>query len=875
MVAACGGHNDQGPSTIKELTVTAAASSIVVGATTSVTATVVGIDGSILPGSHVVWTSTTPTILSVSDAGIATGLQPGAGTVRATFAGKTADASIQVTNPPIASLAFDRDSAVLTLPGGSLTLVPLAKAASGLSISNPTVFFSVDAPRVASVTQLGVVTAIAAGTVVVSANADNITASIRIRVAANGSATAPKITAVTALVAGAPAIVTGSGFAGSIGGNAVLVEGIPATITAATTTQLNITLPVGGWACEPERPAFIQVNANNEIGVAKATLRVANQRALAVGQSVVVSSASEVRCNELPTTGGSYLVTVYNPARVMSGNSATFTLRGLPSIARTSAASALVATADATAAATAGVTATAESRTLPRRAPAFPAIGSPRFARWQELATTQRANNTHASVMERSLAFARSAGSPVAALRRLRASSELATPSSAGPAHQVTQLGAISSLKIPNLDAPNFCTANIAIGARTAWVGKHAIIVEDTASSINNTPTLRGQLDSLYAQVGQEFDTVMWPILTANFGSPLAMDQRLSRTGKIVMLFSQRINAMASGGVAGFVVSCDFFPTSQAPSSNVGEYFYAIMPTSTAAGIGAGTRDSWLRGIRSTIIHEAKHITAFGERIARNADFEELWLEEGTARHAEELFARGIYGVPWKGNVGYQASVYCDVRPTSVSAPQCAGRPVLMLRHFDALYQFLQGPEPYSVIGRVAAGEGTFYATSWSMVRWMADHYATSESAFLSSLVQSSSSGVANLEARTGKGWEEMFGEWAQMLFADDYPGVTFANTRLRFPTWNLRDQFRGMCVDFGPCQNPANTQNFYPLEFPLVPHPLSFGTFSETTSFLNAGSFSAWSLTGSQAAPQLLEVRSVGGGEPPSQLRIAILRVR
>ncbi|MEK6612703.1 MAG: hypothetical protein AABZ29_07955 [Gemmatimonadota bacterium] len=861
-VVACRPNDGPGPSAIRDLTVKAASDTITVSYTTRVTATAFDSDGEIIPHAPVQWSSVTPAILSVSSDGVVTGLQPGQGTVRGAAGGRSAGVTIQVIRQVVATLTFDRDSSVLTLPGGKLTLVPVAADAAGRAIVNPTLFFSVDAPRVASVTQLGVVTALAAGTAVVSGSGDGVTATMRVRVGTNGSANAPKITAVTALAAGGAAVITGTNFAPTVAGNAVLVEGVPATITAATTTQLNITLPAGGWACEPERPVFIQVNANNEIGVGTASLRAANLRTLAVGQSVVVSNASEVRCNQLAGTGGSYLVTVYNPARVMSGKEATFTLRGLP-------AGAAVAT-NAVASSTA-----ATSRRAPRPAAiGYPAIGSPQFARAKALGVAQRSDEIHASVMERSLAFARAAGP--AAWRRSRTLSEAATPAAGHAANQVATLGAITPLKIPNLDAQNFCTSNIPIGARTAWVGQRAIIVEDTTTLLNGQPTLKGQLDSLYAVIGQEFDAVMWPILTANFGNPLVYDDKLSKTGKIVMFFSPRINTMASGGVTGFVVSCDFFPVLQAPSSNLGEYFYAIMPTSSAGGLTSGTKGGWLRSMRATIIHEAKHITSFGERFDRNAEFEELWLEEGTARHAEELFARSIYGVPWKGNVGYQASVYCDVRPAApISAPQCVGRPVLMLRHFDALYQYLQAPEPYSVLGRVAPTDNTFYATSWSIVRWMIDHYATSEAAFLSQLVQTGQFGVPNLEARAGKAWEEMFGEWALTMFTDDYPGVTFANARLRFPSWNLRDEFRGLCVDFGPCLNPANPQNVYPREFPLVPRPLSFGAFSETVNFLNAASFAAWTLSGTQAAPQLIEVRAVGGGEPPSQLRIAIVRVQ
>ncbi len=862
VTVACG-RNDGPPVSVKEVVVSATSTTLLVGATTQLTARVTGVDGLPVEGAMVTWSTPTPGIVRVSPDGVATALSAGQGTARAISGGKSGDLTLTVTNPPVATAAFDRDSAVLSLPGGSITLVPVAKDATGRIIPNPIFFFSSDAPRVAAVTQLGVITAVAAGTAIISANTEGVTAKVRVRVTANATATSPRVTAVTPLVAGAAAVVTGSNFASSIGGNAVLVEGIPATVTAATTTRLNITLPASGWACDDVRPVSLQVNANGETGVGTASLRTAVQRTLAVGQSLVLSTASDARCNELSGTGGTYLVTVYNVARTIAAGEASFTLRG--------AATSVRAQADAAAAPGPVIAAAA-----PRSVMDYALIGSERFARWQELMSERRATEKHADVMQRSLAFARAAGSPVAALRRLRASAEGAVPATGALANQVTTLGAITPLKIPNLDAQSLCSASIPIGARTAWVGQRAIIVEDTASVLNGVPTLRGQLDSLYARLGQEFDSVMWPILTQSFGNPLAMDQQLSRTGKIIMLFSPRVNAMAGGTVTGFVVSCDFFPVSQAPSSNVGQYFYAISPTSLAAGYGSGTRDSWLRQMRGTAIHEVKHITSFAERFALRAEFEELWLEEGTARHAEEQYARTIYGTPWKGNTGYRASVFCDVRPASVSAPECAGRPILMLRHFDALYQYLQAPELYTMLGRVSAGDATYYATSWSMVRWMMDQFATSEATFLSQLVQSTRSGIANLEARVpGRVWEEMLGEWALSLFADDYPGVTFANARLRFPSWNLRDQFAELCNDFGPCRNPGNPSNIYPVAYPFAPRPVSFGAFSTTVSALNAGTFSSWLVSGAQSAPQLLDLRGASNGDPPAQLRMAIVRVQ
>ena len=45
------------------------------------------------------------------------------------------------------------------------------------------------------------------------------------------------------------------------------------------------------------------------------------------------------------------------------------------------------------------------------------------------------------------------------------------------------------------------------IRARTAYIGTHAIILEDSLAP------LAGQIDSYYQQLGAEFDNVMFPIL--------------------------------------------------------------------------------------------------------------------------------------------------------------------------------------------------------------------------------------------------------------------------------------------------------------------------------------------------------------------------
>src|SRR5438552_2286110 len=133
------------------------------------------------------------------------------------------------------------------------------------------------------------------------------------------------------------------------------------------------------------------------------------------------------------------------------------------------------------------------------------------------------------------------------------------------------------------------------------------------------------------------------------------------------------------------------------------------------------------------------------------------------ARTAEELYARTFYGTQGGGNVGYAASVGCDIRYLG-GVPPCADRPVLMLRHFDAMYSYLSAPEIYTPLGRTFSGDAIFYSSAWSILRWANDHFGVSEAQFLRDFTAGSLTGVANFEARTGRPWEESLGEWSLAL---------------------------------------------------------------------------------------------------------------
>jgi hypothetical protein len=83
------------------------------------------------------------------------------------------------------------------------------------------------------------------------------------------------------------------------------------------------------------------------------------------------------------------------------------------------------------------------------------------------------------------------------------------------------------------------------------------------------------------------------------------------------------------------------------------------------------------------------------------------------------------------------------------------------------------------------------------------------------------------------------------------------------------------MCTDLGPCSNPNNTSQLYPSSSPFNAHTFPFGNFSVNLTTLEGGTFAIFDLSGLQSAKQLIELRSVNGGDPPSTVRIAIVRIQ
>jgi len=257
-------------------------------------------------------------------------------------------------------------------------------------------------------------------------------------------------------------------------------------------------------------------------------------------------------------------------------------------------------------------------------------------------------------------------------------------------------------------------------------------------------------------------------------------------------------------------------------------------------------------------------LASYAERIAANTRAEEMWLEEGTARHAEELYSRGLSNATWKGNTTYDAIV-CEVLNPQLN-PQCAGWPYVMFKHFDGLYEFMQANGSLSPIGKADSDDFTFYASAWGLVRWAAD-LAPNEAEFFKRLTVGPQSGIANLEAATGKRWPEILGDWTMALAVDDYPGIV-PEREQTVASWNLRNVFAGMNASFAE-------RGFYTARYPLEPQRQAFGTFTIPESEVRGGAGRVIEITGTWPGQQVLELQAPGGATPPNTLRLVVTRVQ
>jgi len=138
--------------------------SLAIGATTSLTATILPLDAT---HKNVIWTSNNSSVATVSSTGLVTGLKTGKTTINAMAGVKRATLSI-VVGIPVTNISIDQNIDSIAI-GATVSLTAMVLP---LNATNKTVTWSSTNTTVASVSSTGLVTGLSVGKAIISAMAD-------------------------------------------------------------------------------------------------------------------------------------------------------------------------------------------------------------------------------------------------------------------------------------------------------------------------------------------------------------------------------------------------------------------------------------------------------------------------------------------------------------------------------------------------------------------------------------------------------------------------------------------------------------------------------------------------------------------------------
>jgi hypothetical protein len=385
--------------------------------------------------------------------------------------------------------------------------------------------------------------------------------------------------------------------------------------------------------------------------------------------------------------------------------------------------------------------------------------------------------------------------------------------------------------------ATTACDSFLPSTATAKVVGQRVAIYVD-----NDAPP--GYTQSDLNNVGQLFDTQLYPIDTTAFGRESDLDSN----GVVIVLLTPRVNALSpSCQTTGSVILGYFFGLDLLPSrshSNDGEIFYGAVPGSTTVGCSISTARA-IESLPGVFIHEFQHMISFNQHVLiRGSSVEEIWLNEGLSHFAEEL---GGENVP---------DALC------MPVPNCETQ--FNSDNIDNSFKFLDSLESHFLI-EPSTSSGTLpeRGANWLFVRWLGDHFATTEpqgTELTRALVQTNLTGAANVTAVTGDDFSTLVSQWQLANYLTNLPGFTPSSDRLQYTTLDLRSIYQS---NFGR----------YPLE------PDIAGASYNRTGVLRAGSGRHVLITRPPNSAEVNFVLTSSGGSTPVassvKPRVALARVR
>jgi uncharacterized protein YjdB len=171
IVGSCSSATDSFQGDVASVVVNPSSTSVAIGAQVPLQVTAEGADGKPLSGVAVVWTVKDEGIVSVSAAGVVTGLALGTTQVAANVGGKSGIAAITVQKTPVANVIV-RPSHIDASPGATTQLTAVAYDAGQNALTDRAIIWSSSNTGVATVDLNGMVTATGPGTASITATAE-------------------------------------------------------------------------------------------------------------------------------------------------------------------------------------------------------------------------------------------------------------------------------------------------------------------------------------------------------------------------------------------------------------------------------------------------------------------------------------------------------------------------------------------------------------------------------------------------------------------------------------------------------------------------------------------------------------------------------
>ena len=191
------------PIPVATVRVSPASRDLTVGESTTLTAETLDGRGAVLTGRPVAWTTSRPTVATVSASGVVTAIAPGSAVITAAAEGKSGVAAVTVSPAPIATVAVTPTSASLVV-GQTIAFEAEPRTASGQPLPGRVVAWSSNAPQVATVSSSGLVIAVGAGTATITASSEGRSGTAQVTV------TPPTVQRVDVTPAAATIAVGGS-----------------------------------------------------------------------------------------------------------------------------------------------------------------------------------------------------------------------------------------------------------------------------------------------------------------------------------------------------------------------------------------------------------------------------------------------------------------------------------------------------------------------------------------------------------------------------------------------------------------------------------------------------------------------------------------